>query len=126
MTQRVFIIHGWGDAPNDGWKPWLNNELCSRGMVVRTPTMPNTHLPDCNRWVQELKKIVGVHIGQAGVQMGNAYWELFCLEHGIQQDTQLYNDKPKRRNDDCFNTFFSETQSGFTLFLMERLNVDYW
>ena len=27
--------------------------------------------------------------GQAGVQMGNACWELFCLEHGIQPDGQM-------------------------------------
>jgi tubulin alpha len=28
------------------------------------------------------REVVSVHIGQAGVQMGNAAWELFCLEHG--------------------------------------------
>ena len=27
-----------------------------------------------------------VHLGQAGVQIGNTCWELFCLEHGIQPD----------------------------------------
>eukprot|EP00439_Symbiodinium_sp_Y106_P016046 s1399_g2.t1 len=27
-----------------------------------------------------------IHIGQGGVQIGNACWELFCLEHGIQPD----------------------------------------
>jgi hypothetical protein len=24
------------------------------------------------------------NIGQAGIQVGNACWELYCLEHGIQ------------------------------------------
>ena len=25
---------------------------------------------------------ISVHIGQAGTQIGNACWELYCLEHG--------------------------------------------
>ena len=29
-----------------------------------------------------MREVVGIHIGQAGVQIGNACWELFCLEHG--------------------------------------------
>ena len=33
-----------------------------------------------------MREIVSVHIGQAGVQMGNACWELYCLEHGIRPD----------------------------------------
>ena len=31
-----------------------------------------------------MREAIGIHIGQAGVQIGNACWELFCLEHGIQ------------------------------------------
>eukprot|EP00439_Symbiodinium_sp_Y106_P038252 s4940_g4.t1 len=34
-----------------------------------------------------------IHIGQGGVQIGNACWELFCLEHGIQPDGQMPSDK---------------------------------
>ena len=30
---------------------------------------------------------------QGGVQIGNACWELFCLEHGIQPDGQMPSDK---------------------------------
>ena len=29
------------------------------------------------------REVITLHIGQAGCQMGNAAWELFCLEHGI-------------------------------------------
>ena len=28
-------------------------------------------------------------MGQAGVQIGNAVWELFCMEHGIHPDGRL-------------------------------------
>ena len=51
-------------------------------------------------------------LGQAGVQVGNACWELFCLEHGIQPDGQMPSDKTIGGGDDAFNTFFSETGAG--------------
>ena len=47
-----------------------------------------------------------------GVQIGNACWELFCLEHGIQPDGQMPSDKTIGGGDDAFNTFFSETGAG--------------
>uniref|UniRef100_A0A3P9KSW4 Tubulin alpha chain n=1 Tax=Oryzias latipes TaxID=8090 RepID=A0A3P9KSW4_ORYLA len=55
---------------------------------------------------------ISIHIGQAGVQMGNACWELYCLEHGIQPDGQMPSDKTISGGDDSFNTFFSETGAG--------------
>ena len=33
-----------------------------------------------------MREIISIHIGQAGIQVGNACWELYCLEHGINQD----------------------------------------
>jgi len=44
--------------------------------------------------------------------MGNACWELYCLEHGIQPDGQMPSDKTIGGGDDSFNTFFAETGSG--------------
>ena len=51
-------------------------------------------------------------MGQAGVQMGNACWELYCLEHGIQPDGQILSTTTARIGDDSFSTFFSETGAG--------------
>ncbi|KOX77793.1 Tubulin alpha-1C chain [Melipona quadrifasciata] len=102
--------------------------------------------------IEYLRECISVHVGQAGVQIGNACWELYCLEHGIQPDGQMPSDKTIGGGDDSFNTFFSETGagkhvpravfidleptvvdevrtggtgSGFTSLLMERLSVDY-
>ena len=44
--------------------------------------------------------------------MGNACWELYCLEHGIQPDGTMPSDKTIGSQDDSFNTFFSETGGG--------------
>ncbi|GHP10031.1 tubulin is the major constituent of microtubules [Pycnococcus provasolii] len=59
-----------------------------------------------------MREVISVHIGQAGIQVGNACWELYCLEHGIQPDGQMPSDKTIGGGDDAFNTFFSETGAG--------------
>ena len=59
-----------------------------------------------------MREVISIHVGQAGVQMGNACWELYCLEHGIHPDGTIPNDDDPGLEDDSFNTFFSETQGG--------------
>ena len=58
-----------------------------------------------------MRECISVHVGQAGCQMGNACWELYCLEHGLQPDGMLPSDKAAG-GDDSFSTFFSETGGG--------------
>lgn len=62
-------------------------------------------------WFLFQRECISLHIGQAGVQIGNACWELYCLEHGILADGQM-NDTSAEVLDDSFNTFFNETVSG--------------
>jgi len=57
-----------------------------------------------------MREIISLHIGQAGIQIGNSCWELYCLEHNIEQDGTLPGDDVGE--DDSFNTFFSETSAG--------------
>merc|ERR1712205_275911 len=59
-----------------------------------------------------MREVISIHIGQGGIQIGNACWELYCLEHGIQPDGQMPSDKTIGGGDDAFNTFFSETGAG--------------
>jgi len=49
-----------------------------------------------------MREVISVHVGQAGVQMGNACWELYCLEHGINPDGTM----EKESGDESFSTFF--------------------
>ncbi|KAK5895135.1 hypothetical protein CesoFtcFv8_011754 [Champsocephalus esox] len=58
------------------------------------------------------RECISIHIGQAGVQIGNSCWELYCLEHGIQPDGLMSSDKTLSCKDNSFNTFFSETGAG--------------
>ncbi|KAF6005433.1 hypothetical protein CCYA_CCYA01G0106 [Cyanidiococcus yangmingshanensis] len=61
-----------------------------------------------------MREVISLHIGQAGVQVANACWELFCLEHGILPDgTMASRDSAiAAANNASFGTFFSETSSG--------------
>jgi tubulin alpha len=57
-----------------------------------------------------MREIISINIGQAGIQAGNACWELFCLEHNIQPDG--LTPSLGTADNDSFQTFFSETGSG--------------
>ena len=60
-----------------------------------------------------MRECISIHIGQAGVQMGNACWELFCLEHGLQPDGLLAsNVDANAQSEQSFGTFFNETGAG--------------
>ena len=81
-----------------------------------------------------MREVISVHIGQAGVQMGNACWsvaslrliahnsqfatisviprELYCLEHGIHPDGVIPEEYQEEAADDSFSTFFNTTGSG--------------
>ena len=76
----------------------------------------------------KMRECLSVHVGQAGVQMGNACWELYCMEHGLQVSGEIGNElqlslilqpdgtlpamDASKPQDDSFSTFFSETGSG--------------
>lgn len=47
------------------------------------------------------------------MQIGNACWELFCLEHGIQPDGQMPSDKTIGGGDDAFNTLLGQSAVAF-------------
>ena len=52
-----------------------------------------------------MRECISVHVGQAGVQIGQQCWELFCLEHGIEPSgTKTIHDV-----DDDTSSFFVET-----------------
>lgn len=53
-----------------------------------------------------------MHIGQAGCQIGNSCWELYCLEHGIQPDGRMPAATSGDKNLASFSTFFHETGTG--------------
>lgn len=56
-----------------------------------------------------MREVISIHVGQAGVQIGNACWELYCLEHGILPDGTFLDPDGSSGS---LSTFFSETGQG--------------
>jgi len=54
------------------------------------------------------RECITIHVGQAGCQVGDSSWKLYCLEHGINQDGSVEN----INNLEGCSSFFSEVQSG--------------
>ncbi len=57
--KKVFIVHGWGGYPKEGWFPWLRNNLEKKEYLVFVLKMPNSEHPKINIWVNHLSKQVG-------------------------------------------------------------------
>jgi len=55
---RAVIIHGWEGNTEEGWMPWLKDELVDRGWNVQVPQMPNALLPKLNEWLETLRLVV--------------------------------------------------------------------
>lgn len=55
-------------------------------------------------------EVLHLHVGQAGVQLGNAAWELYCLEHGLGFDGKP-NPNSTVTDVGSRNTFFTETRA---------------
>ncbi|KAG5554695.1 hypothetical protein RHGRI_012298 [Rhododendron griersonianum] len=96
-----------------------------------------------------MREIIRIHTGQAGIQVGNSCWELYCLEHGIQPDGQMPRTGTHRQlfhpeqlisgKEDAANNFADNctgldqvrkladncTGSGLGSFLLERFSANY-
>ncbi|KAF4967831.1 hypothetical protein FSARC_4688 [Fusarium sarcochroum] len=59
-----------------------------------------------------MREVISINVGQAGCQIANSCWELYCLEHGIQPDGYLTEERKAQDPDQGFSTFFSETGQG--------------
>ncbi|CEF67689.1 Alpha tubulin-like protein [Strongyloides ratti] len=58
------------------------------------------------------REVISIHIGQAGAQIGNSCWELYCLEHGIGKDGLMDDEIKNSLKSYSFNNFFSESSHG--------------
>ena len=57
--KRAIFIHGWGGFPEEGWRPWLKEQLEQSGWEVINPSMPNTDAPTQDKWLARLSETIG-------------------------------------------------------------------
>eukprot|EP00494_Astrolonche_serrata_P002995 UN03001 len=67
-----------------------------------------------------VREVLTINVGQGGIQLGNAVWDQYCTEHGVE-DNGKRSDKADDK-DTYFKTFFEETGAG--QFVPRNLNVD--
>ena len=58
--KKVFLIHGWGGYPEEGWLPWLKKKLEARWFEVFVPAMPDAEHPQMGVWLKHLSRILGI------------------------------------------------------------------
>lgn len=58
MRKRAVLIHGWEGYPEEGWRPWLKQNLEEKEFQVIIPAMPDTARPTMDTWVPYLAEIV--------------------------------------------------------------------
>ena len=58
-----------------------------------------------------MREVICVNIGQAGVQIGNSCWTLFCLEHNIQPNWKMTLEEIIGKDKNSFNIFFFKTEN---------------
>lgn len=76
--KRAVLIHGWEGVPEEGWRPWLRQELEKKGFTVFVPAMPDTEHPVMDKWVGKLAEVVGT-----------SDKELFLVGHSLGNITIL-------------------------------------
>ena len=57
--KRAFIVHGWDGYPEEGWFPWLKQQLEAKGVSVFVPPLPDPAEPRIAAWVSALAEAVG-------------------------------------------------------------------
>ena len=82
--KRVFIVHGWGDKPDDHWIPYLKNQLEGSGFEVEALAMPNPDEPKIEPWVAKLNEAVG-KVDQDTLYVGHSVGCQTVMRHLEQQ-----------------------------------------
>lgn len=64
-----------------------------------------------------MKEILSIHLGQCGVQLGNAMWELISYEHGLDTEGRLLPQYQAatvaEMSGEALNSFFYEISGKF-------------
>ncbi|MFA6253196.1 MAG: alpha/beta hydrolase [Patescibacteria group bacterium] len=58
MSKKVYIFHGWDGYPEEGWFPWLKQQLESRGFEIFVPQLPQADEPRIKNWLPALSEFV--------------------------------------------------------------------
>lgn len=58
LQKKAYIFHGWSGSPDNGFKPWIKNELEKVGYMVESPQMPDTDTPKIETWLPFVQNLI--------------------------------------------------------------------
>jgi len=67
-----------------------------------------------------VREVLTISVGQGGIQLGNAIWSQYNMEHGIKDNGERKDDA--NTDDLYFYTFYEETAAG--QYVPRNLSVD--
>lgn len=70
--KKVFIVHGLMSGPENGWKPWLVNQLNKDGIPSVALSMPDTNNPKKEDWVNAIKKVLEKNKAEEVILVGHS------------------------------------------------------
>lgn len=56
--KKVYLVHCWDGTSNDGWYPWIEDELKKVNINLIRFDMPDTEKPTIEKWVNTLNEKV--------------------------------------------------------------------
>lgn len=56
--KTIYLVHCWDGTKDDGWYPWLEEQISDENTKVVRWDMPNTDTPTIEEWVKELENHV--------------------------------------------------------------------
>lgn len=55
-ADHVYIVHGYGAAPDSHWFPWLKQRLEQAGATVTVVELPSSSAPQPDQWLRALQQ----------------------------------------------------------------------
>lgn len=75
------------DNPSNAhWLPWLQSQLCSRGILAQTPELPTPYAPGYEEWKQEFERQV---VDEDTILVGHSSGAGFLVRWLSESDTKV-------------------------------------
>jgi predicted alpha/beta hydrolase family esterase len=109
MSNNVLILHGWGGSDFPHWQSELAGEIAKNYGTVSFPLLDNCHFPSKNRWVKQVKTILGEFKPNTVVchSLANTLWFWLCQKEMVEIERLIMVSPPSlTTNIETLKTFF--------------------
>lgn len=87
---KTLILHGWGGSDAPHWQAELASEIAKNYGTVSFPLLDNCHFPSKNRWIKQVKQILGDFKPDTVVchSLANNLWLWLCEENDTMREIE--------------------------------------